>query len=126
MKAAEWLDCAEVLADLMSREIKLLLDNDLAGAAGLADLKVSAAEAFSRAVAQCDPDCCTAVPETVERLGALAIRNQKLLSQAIGVQRRIVESVARAASPQRPLRYGPSGAMTAATGSSPVALLARA
>ncbi|HEX3347083.1 MAG TPA: hypothetical protein VHS58_03155 [Acetobacteraceae bacterium] len=127
MTATATRTAAEALADVLARENALLAAVDLAGAARMVQEKHAAAEAFAQASKVSPPERDAAARRLAHRLRALADENRALLERAIDVQRRVIGTIARAATVPSPShRYGATGAATASRKVVPVALLARA
>jgi ribonuclease D len=120
------VDAARELAEILEAENAALAAVDYAGAARLTQAKHSAADAFARAsAARESPEADAAVRALA--LPQLAETNRRLLERALVVQRRVIQTFARAVprTPAAP-RYGANGTLTQATRTAPVALVARA
>jgi hypothetical protein len=115
----ELIEAATALADTLARENAALALLDLPRAGGLLAEKQRSAEAFARA--QAAADLAAAFDAEQQRLAAaiatrlsdLAQENRRLLERALGVQRRVLNTVARAAAKAvgRAPRYGATGAL---------------
>ena len=127
MSEQDLVASAAALADIIVRENAALEAVELAGAARFATSKQAAAEAFARASAKWSPGRDPELRRIVARLRVLAETNRRLLERGIEVQRRVIETLARAAPPPHgAVRYGATGSLSAARRVTPVALLARA
>lgn len=109
------------LAALLREENALLAANDMDAAVLLVGEKQAALAALERALPGSMTD-----PAMASELRALAMRNRTLLTQAMQVQGRILEMVARAARAAAPgaVRYGAGG--TRRTDGGALALTVRA
>ncbi len=128
----ELIEAATTLADTLARENAALAALDLPRAAGLLAEKQSSAEAFARAQAAAglqavfDAEQRRLAAAIAARLSDIARENHRLLERALGVQRRVLNTVARAAAKAvgRAPRYGATGAL-APVRQTPVVVSAR-
>jgi hypothetical protein len=114
-------DAARQLATVLRAENDHLRVHDAAAAAALLPEKQAATQALHSALAGNEAD-----PHWAGLLRNLAAENRALLTQAIEVQSRILEMVARAArnASPGPLRYGKTGAARSSMGAMAMALRA--
>ncbi len=114
-------EAARRLAMVLRAENDLLRAHDAAAAVGLLADKQAAAQALQAALAGNEAD-----PHWAGLLRDLAAENRTLLTQAMEVQSRILEMVARAArnASPGPLRYGKTGAARSSMGAMAMALRA--
>jgi hypothetical protein len=115
------LAAGQRLAEALRAENEALAALDMPRAAGLADTKIKATDAFAaahaaaaRTGARAEGPTRQAVAELAERLQALGAENRRLLERAIAVQSRVIETIAGAAMPR------PGGAGYGASGRRPV------
>lgn len=105
------------LAEALRAENAALGALDLPLAAGLGAAKQQATEAFAAACAAAAKTGARAegaerraAAELTDRLGTLSSENRRLLERAIGIQSRVIETIASAALPrQAPGGYGAAG-----------------
>ncbi len=110
------------LAEALRAENEALAALDLPKAAGLADSKIQASDAFAAAFAaamkigaRADGPARRTTQELTARLENLSAENRRLLERAIGIQSRVIETIAGAAIPKAvPAGYGALGQRTAA------------
>ena len=126
------IEAAVRLADVLARENQALAALDLVRAASMLEDKQRLAAAFAAAQAELPAALLSrrasdqqAARELAARLGELARENQRLLERAIGVQGRVVATVAEAAQPA-PRHYGARGAPKPDSKIAPLAFSARA
>lgn len=114
-------DAARQLASVLRAENDHLRVHDAVSAAALLPQKQAATQALQSALAGNEAD-----PHWAGLLRNLAAENRTLLTQAIEVQSRILEMVARAArnASPGPLRYGKTGAARSSMGAMAMALRA--
>jgi flagellar biosynthesis/type III secretory pathway chaperone len=112
------------LADILAQENAALAALDLCGAGALLIRKLSTVDAFAQAHKKAAPSRPRDLDRaTVSRLRSLADENKRLLTQAMAVQSRVIELVARAV-PKSP-RYNATGAHAAGTRMPPMTLSKR-
>lgn len=116
------------LAEALRAENDALAALDLPRAAGLATDKIQASDAFAAAFAaamklgaKADGPVRQTTQDLTRRLESLGAENRRLLERAIGIQSRVIETIAGAALPkQGPQGYGALG--QARGGRQPLAL----
>jgi hypothetical protein len=135
---AALLVAGQRLAEALRAENIALAALDMPRAAGLADGKIRAADAFAAAQAAAHKTGARAigairrdVARLAEDLGSLGEENQRLLRRAVAVQSRVIEVIAGAALPRTAVgvagaRYGATGQRSAAQQAPPLALQTRA
>jgi hypothetical protein len=121
------------LAEALRAENEALAMLDLPRAAGLADDKILASDAFAAAFAaaaklgaRAEGPVRQTAQDLTARLEALGAENRRLLERAIGIQSRVIETIAGAALPKRtPIGYGALGQPRGATRQPPALAVAR-
>lgn len=115
------------LAEALRAENEALAALDLPRAAGLADTKIRASDAFAaahaaaeRTGARAEGEVRQAAEALAGRLQALGTENRRLLERAVTVQSRVIETIAGAAMPRA------GGAGYGATGRRPAPRQAQA
>ena len=123
------------LAEALSAENEALESLDLARAAGLADTKIRASDAFAAATAAAakagarvgEGPARRTAEDLALRLQALSEENHRLLERAIRVQSQVIETIAAAAAARATAPgYGAAGRRLAMRQPQPMALATRA
>lgn len=121
------------LAEALRAENMALAALDLPSAARLAEVKVQATDAFAAAYAATARTGTTvaeparaATAALTRDLDTLAAENRRLLQRAIGIQSRVIETIAGAAMPRPTGGYGLAGRRTAPRTVPPLAVATRA
>jgi hypothetical protein len=114
-------DAARQLATVLRAENDFLRAGNTAAATALLAQKQAATQALQAALPGNEPD-----PHWASLLRDLAAENRSLLTQAMDVQSRILEMVARAAraAAPGPMRYGKTGTPRSSIGAMAMALRA--
>ena len=120
---AALLIAGERLAEALRAENAALAGLDLPRAAGLADGKIRATDAFAaaqqaatRTGARAAGPMAHSVAGLAKELSSLGQENQRLLQRAVGIQSRVIEVIAGAALPRATAegaRYGAGGQRSA-------------
>jgi hypothetical protein len=105
------------LAEALRAENEALAALDLPRAAGLATSKIQASDAFAAAFAaamklgaKAEGPARKTTQDLTARLESLGAENRRLLERAIGIQSRVIETIAGAALPKQvPGGYGATG-----------------
>ena len=105
------------LAEALRAENEALAALDLPKAAGLADAKIQASDAFAAAFtaaarlgSKAEGPVRRSAQDLTSRLEALGAENRRLLERAIGIQSRVIETIAGAAMPKAgPVGYAALG-----------------
>ena len=122
------------LAEALREENEALARLDLGRAAPLAAAKVQASDAFAAAFGaamktsgKAQGELRSAAEKLAARLRDLSDENRRLLERAIGLQSRVIETIAGAAIPaSRPTTYGGLGERAVARQTPALAISARA
>ena len=122
------------LAEALRAENEALATLDLGRAASLADHKIKASDAFAAAFAaavrvgvKAEGPTRKTTAELTNRLESLGAENRRLLERAIGIQSRVIETIAGAAIPKSvPGGYGAYGQRTVPKQAPALALARRA
>jgi hypothetical protein len=96
------------LAEALKAENEALIALDMPRAAGLANAKIAASDAFAAAFAAANRSGARVAGPARDTTAALAARlkdlgaeNRRLLERAIGIQSRVIETIAGAALPKQ-------------------------
>ena len=111
------LNAGQSLAEALREENEALAKLDLSRASTLATAKLQASDAFAAAYGAATRTGSTAQGDLRQAAETLALRlrslteeNRRLLERAIGLQSRVIETIAGAALPaSRPTTYGGMG-----------------
>jgi hypothetical protein len=135
---AALLIAGQRLAEALQAENAALAALDLSAAAGLAETKMRATDAFAAAQAaaartgvRAEGPVRQGVARLAEALATLGTENQRLLQRAVSIQSRVIEVIAGAALPRASagaegLRYGATGQRAAPRRPAALALQTRA
>jgi hypothetical protein len=122
------------LAEALRAENEALAALDMPRAAGLASAKLQASDAFAAAYAattrlgsRADGASRQSAEEMATRLQRLGAENRALLERAIGIQARVIETIAGAALPKAAAPgYGAMGRPTTPRSAPAIAMATRA
>jgi len=128
------LTAGQRLAEALRAENEALAALDLGRAAGLADRKIKASDAFaaafaaaSRTGARAEGPARQVAEDLTARLQTLGAENRRLLERAVTVQSQVIETIAGAAMPRRAgAGYGATGRRAVPRQAQPLALATRA